>query len=389
MPRPPTRGNGMGDGPLDGVPRRALLQRGLVVAGGLVAASTLAGAGGLAGALPAAKKPKKTTVSLTDYPYFPGTVIVADQALLDGLATDYATAQGKKPLAMTRFLFGEVPVRIFDQIFTTKNPATALDVGSYLWLFHLSGYFGGVWLRGELVKTGKNPTIAGFSSAQSQQAFSTQAEKAQRIVDAASGSESGVLAYNQASLFDQPDPANPASVQRGLADTFGYNEGYLLQIAEAPPVGLTTPAGFVTCPADAASRPLYCAYGTYQLKATRTFDPVSTKLAAGRGGYAALKAQIPPIQQSAIARGRQVWNSFLNVQGFSQTAYEQLLDISSAFLETVQATALASVEAVADQDAPLGRQAATANACMSQWLASYTVGLIDGRPDRALPTFAQ
>lgn len=378
----------MGDGRAEGLSRRALLRRGMVVAGGLTAASALTGTTGVGGALTMAKKSKKTAVVLTDYPYFPGSVIVVDQALLDGFATDYAKAQGKKPLEMTRFLFGEVPVRIFDEIFATKNPATTLDIGSYLWLFHLSGYFGGVWLRGELVKTGKNPTIAGFSIAQSQQAFSTQAEKAKRILDAASGPESGVLAYNQASLFDQPDPANPATTQRGLADTYGYNEGYLLQIADAPPAGLTTPAGFVTCPADAASRPLYCAYGTYQLEATRKFDPVSTKLAAGRGGYAPLKSQIPPIQQGAIARGRQVWNSFLNVQGFSQQSYQQLLDISSAFLETVQATALASAEAVAEQDAPLGRQAATANACMSQWLASYTVGLIDGRPDRAIPTFA-
>lgn len=380
------RGAAGGDRPT-GWSRRALLRRGVVVAGGLAAASVLPGVPAATGAAPAAKKPGKTVVVLTDYPYFPGTAIVVDQALLDAFATDYARKRGKKPLQMTRFLFGEVPVRIFDEIFTTKNPATSLDIGAYLWLFHLSGYFGGVWLRAELVRTGKNPTIAGFSTAQSQQAFSTQAARAQRIVDAASGPESGVLAYNQASLFDQPDPADPARPQRGLADTFGYNQGYLLQIAEKPPEGLTTPPGFVTCPAEAATRPLYCAYGTYQLTATRRFDPVSARLAAGRGGYSELSAQIPPIQQAAVARGRQVWDTFLDVQGFSQEAYRQLLDISSAFLETVQATALASVQAVATEDVPLGRRAATANACMSQWLASYTVGLVDGRPDRALPTF--
>jgi len=221
----------MGSGAPSGWSRRELLRRGIVVAGGVTAATVLA-AGPGAAARPVAKKPKKVAVVLTDHPFFPGTVIVADQALLDRYATDYAKARGKKPLEMTKFLFGEVPLRIFDEIFATKNPATALDVGSYLWLFHLSGYFGGVWLRGELVKTGKNPTIAGFSQAQSQQTFTTQAGKAQRIVDAASGPESGVLAYNQASLFDQPDPADPTRQQRGLADTFGYNEGYLLQIAE-------------------------------------------------------------------------------------------------------------------------------------------------------------
>jgi hypothetical protein len=373
-----------------------VLRQGAVVTGGLVLAGATMGAAGIpgrAGALRAAERstkvPAKVTVQLTDYPYFPGTVVTLDQKLLDTLSSTYAKRRGKKPLEMTRFLFGEVPIALFDKIFTTKNPARTLPVGAYLWLFHLSGYFGGVWLRGELVKTGKNPTIAGFSSALSQQQFTDQATKAEAVLDAASGADAAVLAHNQASLFDQPDPANPTRPQRGLADTYGYNEGYLLQIAEAPPAGLTTPAGFVTCPVDPGTRPLYCAYATNQVAAVKTFDPISTKLAAGQGGYASLKSQVVPIQQGAIARGRQVWNSFLNVQGFSQESYEQLLDISSAFLETVQATALSTVQAVAESNVPIGRQAATANACMGMWLASYTVGLIDGRPDRALPTFSR
>jgi hypothetical protein len=82
-----------------------------------------------------------------------------------------------------------------------------------------------------------------------------------------------------------------------------------------------------------------------------------------------------------------VWDGQLDVQGFEQEPYEQLLDISSAFLETVQATALATVQAVAEGDATLGRQAAVANAMMSVWLRSYIVGLTDGRPI-GLPTFS-
>lgn len=324
---------------------------------------------------------------LPDYPYFPGTIIVEDQRLLDSLAASYAKQRGRQPLEMTRFLFGEVPVTLFDRIFATRNPATTLPIGSYLWLFHLSGYFGGVWLRSELVKTGKNPTIAGVSIAQTQQAFNSQAAKAQAVLDAASGDGPAVLAYNRASLFDQPDPDNPARPVRGLADTYGYNEGYLLQIVEKPPEGLTPRARFVVCPSDPASRPLSCSYATTELQAVKTYDPVSKKLASGKGAYAGLKSEIVPVQQSAIERGRRVWDGALNVQGFSQEAYTQLLDISSAFLETVQATALSTVEAVAQADVAVGRRAATANACMSTWLASYTVGLIDGRPDRALPTF--
>jgi len=53
----------------------------------------------------------------------------------------------------------------------------------------------------------------------------------------------------------------------------------------------------------------------------------------------------------------------------------------------VQATVLATVKSTAQGSVPVGRQAATANACMGVWLSSYLVGITDGRPDRALPEF--
>ena len=39
-----------------------------------------------------------------------------------------------------------------------------------------------------------------------------------------------------------------------------------------------------------------------------------------------------------------VWSSGLSVQGFSQESYDRLLDVSSSFLEAVQATAPRRVE---------------------------------------------
>ena len=48
---------------------------------------------------------------------------------------------------MKRFLFAAVPVALFDQIFASSDPGE-LPLASSLWLFHLSGYYGGVWLRG-------------------------------------------------------------------------------------------------------------------------------------------------------------------------------------------------------------------------------------------------
>jgi hypothetical protein len=326
-------------------------------------------------------------VAVPDHPFFPGTAMLEDEELLVSLARHHERGRGGDALEMTRFLFSEVPVTLFDRVFATENPADELPVGAYLWLFHLSGYFGGVWLRGELVRTGKNDAIAAFSDPQDEEGFRVEVAAAEAALAAASGSAEGVLRYARASLFDRQPAAGSAQPQPGLVDTFGYNQGYLLQIVDDPPTGLRAPAGFLSCPADPATRPLHCEYLTNRLRALRRFDGVSKALAVGGHGYAEIAPLIPPIQAAGIARGRQVWHGMLDVQGFAQDAYEQLLDISSAFLETVQATALATARAVGERDAPVGRQAAVADALLGVWLASYMTGLTDGRADRTLPEF--
>jgi hypothetical protein len=326
-------------------------------------------------------------VVVPDFPFFTGTTMEEAPKLLNSLARRYQRAQGDETLEMTRFLFSFVPVTLFDRVYATVDPADALPMDAYLWLFHLSGYFGGVWLRGELVRTGKNTAVAGYSDPQDESGFRAEVAKADAALAAAAGPPAGVLEYGETSLFDQPPAVGSTQPQRGLVDTFGYNEGYLLQIVDAPPEGLTTPPGFVECPADPATRPLYCAYSTSRLRALRRFDPVSRSLATGKAGYAELSTKIPPVQAAGIERGRQVWDGALNVQGFSQEAYEQLLDISSAFLEIVQATALATTLAVAARAVRTGRQGATANALLGVWLASYIVGITDGREGRTLPEF--
>ena len=316
---------------------------------------------------------------LPDHPYFPGTVMTLDPTLLDELASDYIARTSPSTRAMTRFLFGDAPVDLFDRIFSSSDPAS-LPTGGYLWVFHLSGYFGGVWLRDELARSGHNEAIAGFSVTPSEAAFSDETARAARALSAAAAERDELLAYCEATLFATDPP--------GLVDTFGYNEGYLLQIVDAPPEGLATPPRFVTCPASAADGPLTCTYATSRLQSLASSAEVSAALVRGDGAYRELAERIAPVQDAGVARGRTVWDGMLNVAGFSQEAYEQLLDISSAFLETVQATVLAAVRAVAERDELAGRRAAVADACMGVWLTSYLVGITDGRPGRALPTFS-
>jgi len=298
--------------------------------------------------------------------------------LLGELADEYAARTRPEPLLMTRFLFGDAPVALFDRIFAAREPA-ALPTGAYLWAFHLSGYFGGVWLRAELARSGHNEAIAGFSVLPSEEAFTDETDRAARALRAAAATPAEVFRYAESSLFDS---------EHGLVDTFGYNEGYLLQIVEAPPAGFATPHGLVECPATASDGPLTCTYATSRLCALTQLREISASLARGDGAYADLAARVAPVQDAGVARGRMVWDGMLNVSGFSQDAYEQLLDISSAFLETVQATALVTVRAVAERDELAGRRGAVADACMGVWLTSYLVGITDGRPGRTLPEFA-
>jgi hypothetical protein len=74
---------------------------------------------------------------------------------------------------MTRFLFGDVPVVLFDAIFESAVPAQ-LPLGSYLWLYHLSGYYGGLWLRGELLQSGHNRMIENVNLPPNEEQFTAE-----------------------------------------------------------------------------------------------------------------------------------------------------------------------------------------------------------------------
>ena len=76
------------------------------------------------------------------------------------------------------------------------------------------------------------------------------------------------------------------------------------------------------------------------------------------------------------------------MQGFSQESYDQLLDVSSSFLETVQAAALINTRAVAEDDVDAARTGLVAEAVMIVWLEAYRAGLTNGEGDIELPSFA-
>jgi hypothetical protein len=320
------------------------------------------------------------SVSLPAHPFWDGPVAIPDQVLLDELAAAYVASIDGAP-EMERFLFGTAPVEAFDRIFA--DPGSA-EVPGLIWVLHLSGYFGGRWLRREIAAAQPQALLVSFSVDPTEATFRATEGRARTALDAAVADEAALLAYADASLFDSPPPPGSDDPVRGLADSFGYNQGYMLQILEAPPEGLETPARYgVTC-----GQLLRCEYASPKLADVDRFRAAVDRLADPADATAtSLAARLAPVEEAAIPRGRFVWSSGLSVQGFSQASYDQLLDVSSSFLETVQVTAGAMVQAVLDGDLDAARAGSVANAAMSIWLGAYMMGLLDGTEPIELPEF--
>jgi len=295
-------------------------------------------------------------IELPDYPWFPNDVMAVDTALLERLLEDESGS-------VERLLFGRVPLRIFGDALTAD--AAMLPLPGYLWIMHLSGYFGGVWLRREIARAQPAAPLLGVDITPDTASFGELTGVQAAAVDAARGGDAAAIAYAAGQLESQ-------------LDSYGYNHGYLTEILEAPPAGLTSPRDFFVAPGLLDAR-----YAVDEIAGlTMLRDRFAAATAAGSIDAATLTAQ----QAESHTRGRSVWSTGLSVQGFPQEEYEQLLELSAYFLQGTQAAALAAVLASAEGDADLARRAALVAAVLAPWSISYRMGLLDGRADRALPT---
>jgi hypothetical protein len=363
------------------VTRRDFLQIGaLGITGGMVAAY-----GGRAFAAPArasAGQPR-LQLNLPPYPFFANlqSVMTEDRALLDRLLAAYAR---KTPAASQNpidFLSRYVPVYVFER---TLHPSGSEDpdISTLLWLMHLAGYFGGVWLRTEFVNAGVPRGAFPITEA----SFAAVVARINAALAAFNGDDAGAVAYAEASL-------RGANLQ-GLTDSFGYNSGYLDQILTgAKPTNVAAPAGYFSYnPAE-----LY--NGFYSVSEIRPLDkwrrrtanaaarPDSRYAAIVQGGGGADTLQA--IQSAGVSRGKFVWapgNQLnLNITNFDQGVYDLLLVTSAYFLQCIQATGLAALAAASVGDADWARAAVRSNAMTVPYGGSYGVGLFDGAGQ--LPTF--
>jgi hypothetical protein len=321
-------------------------------------------------------------VALVDYPFWPNDVAVEAPAALDALAASYVEGlgDGEEP-EMERFLFGDLAVRVFDEVFEGTTTERRQEL---MWMMWMSGYFGGRWLRGEIADAQPDALLVGFSTPPTEGSFEGTIGRAADRLSALDGDDAEILAAARAALFDRPPAEEGGDPIQGLTDNFGYNRGYLEEILATPPEGVEASPQFqVNC-----GGLFDCVYTTPKLAVLEELGGFQALLNSEDPPDPALVAELLPVQDAAIPRGVGVWSGGLSVQGFSQESYDQLLDVSSSFLETVQAAALINTRAVAEEDVDAARTGLVAEAVMIVWLEAYRAGLTNGDGVIELPAFS-
>ncbi len=359
----------------------------LVRAGRLGVAAVALGGTQMLGPAWASAAPSRSAisgVSLPPYPFFANLAASATPApqLLDALAREY----GKTTITprMDQFLFGWAPARLFERTLAPSGPNVALDEA--IWIMHLAGYFGGIWLRLKFRDFG-NPR---FGSPPTSSSFDALAARLDAATAAATGSDEAALAHAEASLR--------GAAQVALTDSYGYNIGYLDQILTgSAPTGVTVPTDVVTFTDDVLldaqfpdAKLKYLQRWTNMAKPAPT-GPRSgiTAVIEGAGGADDLRS----IQASAAARGRSTWQlPFLSITDWDQPSYDSLVETSIVFILTTQITSLAALAAAGRQQADWARQASAAGGVLAPYGGSYGVGLFDNSFDgltveAAIPSF--
>ncbi len=301
--------------------------------------------------------------NLPRVPGLPDGVVAYDDAAMEALAAAYLRQlpDGSQD-DWKRFLFGWVPVQVFDGILTPGS--IAIPPPGFLHLLFESGYWGGAWLRSVLRAAQPDGMLSKVGFPPDRAALEAAGAKARAALEVAAGDDETVLAHALAHLAEH-------------VAGFGYNLGYLLEIVEFPPEGAPDRGGFVR-----EAGLLQADYATPRLNTTAALRPVAEHLdAANLEAWSALADEIGPARDAEFARGRQVWSTGLSAQGLDAEDYDQLLDVSASFLEVMQATAVTTCQAVVEGDAEAARRAAVATAGIAPWLAAYGAGLMDAARD--------
>ena len=272
-----------------------------------------------------------------------------------------------------RFFYGDLPLGTVDALMSGHwADGSPVDVRQALGNMFVSGYFGGIYLRGSLGSAGVDA-----SSIPMKTLLDTLGSGVQSVFDALATS----LVHTATAGTDAEVRSASTGWSVGFAAVHGYNRGYLDVALANPPSGLASATGSLTCASQfdcrSASLPLG-ALDTLAPTLSHLSHPDSLEwLAAGQG--------LPTIANATSASGHDVWTHLLAGAAFDANAYRAIIDFSVGFLEINQAALLADVEGAIGNVA-IGRRGLQISAALLVWAGSYFMGLASSLPNDRLPS---
>lgn len=267
-----------------------------------------------------------------------------------------------------RFFYGKLPLGSVGDLVAGRSTDAKASLGN---LF-ASGYFGGIYLRGNL-SGGVADDLSPFAPLLDQVGALTQ-----------SGLDSIVTELTRIARTGTEQEVRDATTVWSaiLAAIAGYNRGYLEVALQNPPAGVTVDPASFTCASlfdcRSAELPLpeldLLAAQREALTSPPSFQWLSIAVAANSIGNAAIPA------------GRDVWNGLLSSASFDPAGYRTIVDLSVAFLEVTQVALLADLAGPTGGDLALARRGLEATAGLVTWAGSYFLGLASSLPNSSLPT---
>jgi hypothetical protein len=303
--------------------------------------------------------------SVPGMPLPPGRSIVVSAELLEQAAC--SECDREEGADRDRFFSGRLALGSLDALLAEPaGPDRVGQAGNLL----VSGYFGGIQLRG----------VLGSIGARDAGPAAPLLEQVGRSTAAGLDQEVGRLQRLAADGSDAQVKRTMADLAPVLALLYGYNLGYLRETLEHPPTG-TTVEGRIECPT-----PLSCRTPTLQLAGAERYDATFDRLATPTGPrWSNTAAVLNGLVDAAEPGGRAVWSQLLAGDGFDPEGYEAIVDLSGGFLQVSGVALAGAAEAASGGDAVLARASLALTAGLFAWAGSYFLGLASPLPDTALP----
>jgi len=312
---------------------------------------------------------------------------VVDPALVERWACDACAGAGAGAPDGAAFFYGILPARSVDELFHGE----ADDRSALLGNLFLSGWFGGLYLRANLVTTGAGGSAGPVHGGPDPVSPSAGDEVRDLLFGALGGGTIAMLDGIVGELVRTAERGSHAQVRSTawllgplMAAVHGYNLGYLQVALERPPPGASSP---VTLGCDPSVDPVFdCRSGELPLPALDSLAPSLARLAAPPDvAWQWWSEAVTGVALGSVGGGRAVWEGLLDGSVFSTDGYAAIVELSRGFLQVTQATVLALSEGAVG-DVEVGRRGLLVAAALVSWAGSYFAGLAAPGGDHELPT---